>query len=132
MSDELDMSHLALLSTEEDDSMHNTFKIMADARSKQLSIPRTDKFNRKQVINAFQDSFELIGGVPRLAAWAHEHPTEFYKLYSKLLGNHMQVDVDNSGVIKVIHAIAPSPLDAVGAPLPKGDIVDGEFKTEEG
>lgn len=130
----MDTSHiqeLAALDEEQGDEMSKTFQIMADARSKQLSIPRTGQFSRKQVINAFQDSFELIGGIPRLAAWAHTHPTEFYKLYAKLLGGHLEVNVDNSGIIKVIHAIAPSPLDAVGAPPPIGDIVDGEFKTEE-
>ena len=130
----MDNSHiheLAALDEEQGDEMSRTFQIMADARSKQLSIPRTGQFKRHQVVSAFQDSFELIGGIPRLAAWAHTHPTEFYKLYSKLLGNQLEVNVDNSGIIKVIHAIAPSPLDAVGAPQSRGEIVDGVFTTEE-
>lgn len=33
----------------------------------------------------FQHAFELIGGIPRLAHWAHQHPTQFYQLYSKLI-----------------------------------------------
>lgn len=34
---------------------------------------------------AFQQAFELIGGVPRLALWADQNPTKFYTLYSKLV-----------------------------------------------
>lgn len=34
---------------------------------------------------AFQQAFEMIGGVPRLALWADQNPTKFYALYSKLV-----------------------------------------------
>jgi hypothetical protein len=34
---------------------------------------------------AFQQAFEMIGGVPRLALWADQNPTKFYTLYSKLV-----------------------------------------------
>lgn len=30
-------------------------------------------------------AFEGVGGVPALKVWAEEHPTEFYKLWAKLL-----------------------------------------------
>lgn len=30
-------------------------------------------------------AFQGIGGVPALKAWAQEHPSDFYKLWSKLL-----------------------------------------------
>jgi hypothetical protein len=33
----------------------------------------------------FQYAFELIGGIPRLAHWAHENPDKFFQLYSKLI-----------------------------------------------
>jgi hypothetical protein len=34
---------------------------------------------------AFQQAFDMIGGVPRLALWADQNPTKFYSLYSKLV-----------------------------------------------
>lgn len=34
---------------------------------------------------AFQQAFDMIGGVPRLALWADQNPTKFYTLYSKLV-----------------------------------------------
>jgi hypothetical protein len=34
---------------------------------------------------AFQQAFDMIGGVPRLALWADQNPTKFYALYSKLV-----------------------------------------------
>lgn len=34
---------------------------------------------------AFQQAFEQIGGVPRLALWADQNPSKFYHLYSKLV-----------------------------------------------
>jgi len=34
---------------------------------------------------AFQQAFEMIGGVPRLALWADQNPTKFYTLFSKLV-----------------------------------------------
>jgi hypothetical protein len=33
----------------------------------------------------FQYAFELIGGIPRLAHWAHTNPDKFFALYSKLI-----------------------------------------------
>ncbi len=34
---------------------------------------------------AFQLAFEKIGGVDALAGWGTKHPTEFYRLYSRLI-----------------------------------------------
>ena len=34
---------------------------------------------------AFQQAFDMIGGVPRLALWADQNPTKFYTLFSKLV-----------------------------------------------
>ena len=34
---------------------------------------------------AFRLAFEKMGGPDALAAWAAENPTEFYKLYAKLI-----------------------------------------------
>lgn len=29
--------------------------------------------------------FDKIGGVAQMAAWAEEHPTDFYRIYSRML-----------------------------------------------
>jgi hypothetical protein len=34
---------------------------------------------------AFQQAFDMIGGVPRLTLWADQNLTKFYGLYSKLM-----------------------------------------------
>lgn len=44
---------------------------------------------------AFQAAFDQIGGMNRLAAWAEENATEFYKLYGRLI----PVDVNAKGDI---------------------------------
>ena len=41
-------------------------------------------WSRKQIQNAFQETFELIGGVPRLAIWANE-PNNYGKFLELLM-----------------------------------------------
>ena len=103
-----------------DDGMEQTFEYMSNLRRKQIAVPRNTSFSRKEIVQAFEDAFELIGGVTRLSIWAHEHPTEFYRLYSKLLPSQSQTLVDHSGRLEIIHKVAPGPLD--GAP-----VEDAEF-----
>lgn len=91
----------------------DTFAVMAEAHAKRLSVPRTGAFSRKQVIEAFADSFELIGGIPRLAAWGHEHPTEFFKLYAKLLPSSATKEVEHKGKVVIEHALQPGALDTM-------------------
>lgn len=73
-------------------------------------IPRIPGLNRKKVMQAFQDSFELIGGVPRLALWANENPGEFYKLYSRLMPSQAQNLIQNNTTV-IKHVLPRSPLD---------------------
>lgn len=48
--------------------------------------PKLPAYTRsKNVREQFQFAFELIGGIPRLAHWAHSNPDKFYALYSKLI-----------------------------------------------
>jgi hypothetical protein len=47
------------------------------------SLPPTLKTSR--AARAFQQAFELIGGVPRLALWADQNPSKFYTLFSKMI-----------------------------------------------
>ena len=74
-----------------------------------LSVPRDVR--RQRVVSAFHDAFELIGGVPRLAHWGDSHPTDFFKLYARLLPAEAEQHITHDGEIRVIHAIPRGPLD---------------------
>jgi hypothetical protein len=65
--------------------------------------------NRKKVEQALHTAFEMIGGVPRLAMWADSNPTEFYKLYARLLPNESNVKHEGSVALKLV--LKPNPLD---------------------
>jgi hypothetical protein len=48
--------------------------------------------------------FEQMGGLPRMATWADENPTDFYtKLFPKMISRSQQVDV--SGTLTIDDAI---------------------------
>lgn len=74
-----------------------------------INVPR--ELNRKRVVNAFNDAFELIGGVPRLAHWADQHPTDFYKLYARLLPSEASQKVTHDGGLTIRHVVPRGPLD---------------------
>lgn len=49
-------------------------------------------------------TFEMIGGLPRMANWADENPTDFYtKLFPKMIQRSQHVD--HSGTITIDDAI---------------------------
>lgn len=50
-----------------------------------INAPQRRKVTRETIVDQFNETFQLIGGVPRLAIWADQNPTSFYQLYSKLL-----------------------------------------------
>jgi hypothetical protein len=131
MSQELDTKELPEFTRdgiegeqEIDSFMADTFKYMS--QMSRVQVPKNKEFKRQQVIDAFQHSFELIGGVPRLAAWAHHNPTEFFKLYSKLLPSQSIHDFGGGdGVLRIMHSIAPGPLDTAPAELhDKGRVIE--------
>lgn len=51
--------------------------------------------SRASIVEQFQSTFEMIGGIPRLALWADENPKEFFALYAKLL----PATVKNEGIV---------------------------------
>lgn len=73
------------------------------------AIPR--QLNRAEVVAAFQDSFDMIGGVPRMALWAEEHPTEFYRLYAKLLPSSAAQQIGDKDEMVIRHVLPRSALD---------------------
>ena len=81
------------------------------ADGKSVRIPKNPHFTRKDVVQAFQASFELIGGVPRLALWANNHETEFFKLYSRLLPSQASSALGETNELRIQMHIAPGPLD---------------------
>jgi hypothetical protein len=64
--------------------------------------------------------FEQIGGLPRMANWADDNPTDFYtKLFPKMISRSQQVDV--SGTLTIDDAITR--LERLDAPL-EGEYTD--------
>lgn len=53
--------------------------------------------NRKSVIakEAFQLAFDTLGGPEKLALWAKDNQSEFYKLYARL------IPVEMAGAVKM-------------------------------
>ena len=74
-----------------------------------ISVPR--ELKRQRVVSAFQNAFELIGGVPRLAHWADQHPTDFFKLYARLLPAEASKKVTHDGGVVIKHVLPKGQLD---------------------
>jgi hypothetical protein len=84
---------------------------VVEKRKLLTSLDRSkDGFNRMDVVNAFQEAFRMIGGVPRMALWANANPDKFYPLYSKLMPSTAITIGDNANVV-IQHAIPPGALD---------------------
>lgn len=86
-------------------------RVLAQASNELPQVERVLKreFNRREVVEAFRDAFEMIGGTTRLAMWAHKNETEFYRLYAKLLPKETELIGDHKMVIQ--HVLPPSKLD---------------------
>jgi hypothetical protein len=64
------------------------------------STPKLPSYVKtRNVRDQFQFAFELIGGIPRLAHWAHQNPDKFFALYSKLIPT--QVSGTDGGPVRV-------------------------------
>lgn len=85
-----------------------------------FKIPRS--VSRKNLEQAFLTSFELIGGVPRLALWADQNPTQFYGLLSKLFPQHVESKFKADESLAAI-------LSAMGRSVPA--VVDGTVTDAE-
>ena len=76
-----------------------------------MVVPRSKDFSRAQVVSAFHNAFELIGGVPRLALWAHSNPSDFFKLYARLLPSQASSALGESNELIIKHVLPRGPLD---------------------
>lgn len=102
------------MSPEDFGTMGQTFSDLAESGKSLTRLPRRD-FSRRQVLEALDEAFQLIGGVPRLAMWAHVNPTEFYKLWGKTIPAASQMEVMG----KLTHIIRPA--------LPRSAL-DGDYE----
>lgn len=87
--------------------------IKALKEGKTIRVPKNPHFTRKDVVQSFQSAFELVGGVPRLALWAHENYTDFAKLYARLLPSQSSSALGEANVLRIELAVKPGPLDEV-------------------
>jgi hypothetical protein len=87
----------------------DTLSDLANKPGTTVRVPRSGDLKRSRVVNAFQDAFELIGGTPRLAIWADENPTEFYRLYSKLMPK--ESTTESTGTTTIRHILPRGKLD---------------------
>ena len=76
-----------------------------------LRVPKNAEFTRKDVVVAFTNAFELIGGTPRLALWAHQNEGDFFKLYSRLLPSQASTALGESNELIIKHVLPKSSLD---------------------
>lgn len=96
--------------------MDETFKELAESGQSLTRLPKRE-FSRRRVLEAIDEAFELIGGVPRFAFWAHNNPTEFYKLYGKTIPAASQVELMG----KIQHQILPA--------LPRPPLAGGDNRS---
>ena len=65
---------------------------------------------------ALEACFEQLGGVPFLLGWAQENPTEFFKIWSKLVPRDIEVGGEGGGPVKVVIVTGvPEPEDKPSA-----------------
>lgn len=60
------------------------------------------------VKEAFQHAFDTLGGADKLASWANKNPTEFYKIYSKLIPTDVKMDPTANKLIIEIQTFGSS------------------------
>jgi hypothetical protein len=75
-----------------------------------FSRPR-DGFNRMDIVQAFTQAFELIGGTTRLTLWANKNPDKFYPLFAKLLPATSLNITDPSATLIIEHSTPTTDLD---------------------
>jgi hypothetical protein len=64
---------------------------------------------RAEVVRTFEIAFEQIGGIPRLAVWADTNPSEFFKLYGRLLPSSNSNELDGDSTIVIKHVLPAPP-----------------------
>ena len=73
----------------------DTLKDLANKPGKTLRVPRDPDLRRKQVVNAFQDAFALIGG----------------SSYAKLMPKQQEIETKHEGGLQIMHVLPRGKLD---------------------
>jgi hypothetical protein len=74
-----------------------------------IRVPR--EISRTHMRDIFNDVFELVGGVPRMAHWADKNYGEFMKLYARLLPTAVAGQMEHTGEIVIRHVLPKGALD---------------------
>lgn len=85
------------------------------------SVAATKIPKKQRFLSAMDDTFDLIGGIPRLAVWADQNPDEYYKLYAKTLPTQIQASIEGKLQHIIRPALPPSALDAI-----EGEIIENK------
>jgi len=96
-----------------------------DARQRAKNQGVEKLYSRRQVEQAFIETFELVGGVPRLAIWANEpaNYAQFLKLLMTFAPKE-QLEAVKGAVIEYRSNVPPSPLNrpaGFDGPIDDGD-----------
>lgn len=97
-----------------DGYVNNLLEFLSPAALECTAINRKPKqaSRNTRLLDAIQETFEVIGGVPRMALWADGHPGDFYKLLGKQIpGMVQQLNFNGPTQINITPALARSPLD---------------------
>lgn len=105
-----DPAFTQFVSKEEFGEMGEVFNELANTSRGITRLPRR-AFDRQRVLQSLDEAYELIGGVPRMAIWAHHNPTEFYKLWGKTIPQSNMLDVMGKLEHHILPALPPSALD---------------------
>ena len=88
-------------------------------------------FSRKQIEQAFIESFEMVGGIPRLAIWANkeENYGQFLNLLMRLAPKDMGGAIQGA-VLEYRSNVPQSPLNRPKQEAKEEEIEEGEIVTQ--
>lgn len=100
-------------------------QIAHQAKDRQNHAVKPRKFKRESFLDSIQDTFEEIGGTPRLIQWADKNYDAFVtKVVAKTLTPAInQLAVHASGPVQIVCPIGMSALDTPDELTPDGKIV---------
>lgn len=95
------------------DSLEHNLSALAEADEEPFTptgrVRKVKNLSRSDVIMTFYQVFQHIGGMARLADWADKNPSEFYKIYGRLLPSSNSSELDAPQEIVIHHAIQTLP-----------------------
>jgi hypothetical protein len=104
-------------------ALHNNLSLRERNRHARGNVETI--YSRKQIEQAFLETFELVGGVPRLALWANDE--ENYGTFLKLLmtmAPKERLDGIKGQILEYRSAVPASPLNRP----PEDGITDAEYR----